>query len=85
MRSKKGGSLHLKDFDTMEPFRKEREKYLDDYNHRRIKSKLKGLPLPNTESKPLKGKCERFSLSNFLGSVPLLPFLFCLFYKGSFS
>ena len=48
--------LYLKDFDTMEQFRKELEEYLDDYNNRRIKSKLKGLPPAKYKEQALKGK-----------------------------
>ncbi len=67
MRSKKSGSLYLKGFDTMEQFREEREEYLDDCNNQRIKSKLKGLPLPNTGSKPLKENRECFFTVQLFG------------------
>lgn len=35
--------LYLKEFNSLEHFRKELEDYIDYYNNRRIKSKLKGL------------------------------------------
>lgn len=35
--------LYLREFDSMEEFRIELEKYIDYYNNKRIKSKLKGL------------------------------------------
>ena len=36
--------LYLQEFDSLEHFRRELEDYLDYYNYRRIKAKLKGLP-----------------------------------------
>ena len=36
--------LYLQNFDSMEHFKKELIAYLDYYNNRRIKAKLKGLP-----------------------------------------
>ena len=48
--------LYLKDFDTMEQFRKELEEYLDYYNNRRIKNKLKGLPPAKYREQALKWK-----------------------------
>ena len=36
--------LYLQDFDSMEHFKEELVLYLDYYNNRRIKAKLKGLP-----------------------------------------
>ena len=36
--------LYLKEFDSMEQFKQELMEYLDYYNNRRIKAKLKGLP-----------------------------------------
>lgn len=48
--------FYLKEFETMEGFRKELEEYLDYYNHRRIKSKLKGLPPAKYREQALKGK-----------------------------
>ncbi|MED1613445.1 IS3 family transposase [Bacillus paranthracis] len=36
--------LYLKEFESMEHFRKELENYIYYYNHKRIKAKLKGLP-----------------------------------------
>ncbi len=35
--------LYLKEFESMEHFKKELAKYIDYYNHRRIKAKLKGM------------------------------------------
>ncbi|MBQ7885710.1 MAG: IS3 family transposase, partial [Clostridia bacterium] len=37
--------LYLQVFDSMEHFKRELVEYLDYYNNRRIKAKLKGLPL----------------------------------------
>ena len=36
--------LYLKEFDSMEQFKQELMEYLDYYNNRRIKAKLRGLP-----------------------------------------
>ena len=36
--------LYLQKFESMEQFKQELEDYLDYYNNRRIKTKLKGLP-----------------------------------------
>ena len=36
--------LYLKEFDSIEQFKQELIEYLDYYNNRRIKAKLKGLP-----------------------------------------
>ena len=36
--------LYLQKFESMEQFKHELEDYLDYYNNRRIKTKLKGLP-----------------------------------------
>ena len=36
--------LYLQEFDSMEHFKQELMEYLDYYNNRRIKAKLKGLP-----------------------------------------
>ena len=36
--------LYLQEFDSMEHFKQQRIEYLDYYNNRRIKAKLKGLP-----------------------------------------
>ena len=36
--------LYLKEFDSIEQFKAELIEYLDYYNNRRIKAKLKGLP-----------------------------------------
>lgn len=35
--------LYLKEFESMEHFREELEDYIDYYNHKRIKVKLKGM------------------------------------------
>ncbi|WP_254456482.1 IS3 family transposase, partial [Eubacterium callanderi] len=36
--------LYMKEFDSMDQFKDELIEYLDYYNNRRIKAKLKGLP-----------------------------------------
>ena len=36
--------LYLKEFDSLDQFKAELIEYLDYYNNRRIKAKLKGLP-----------------------------------------
>lgn len=36
--------LYLQEFDSMDHFKQELMEYLDYYNNRRIKTKLKGLP-----------------------------------------
>ena len=36
--------LYLQEFQSMKHFKLELVEYLDDYNNRRIKAKLKGLP-----------------------------------------
>lgn len=36
--------LYLQEFESVEHFKQELIEYLDDYDHRRIKAKLKGLP-----------------------------------------
>ena len=36
--------LYLKEFESMEHFKRELEDYIHYYNHKRIKTKLKGLP-----------------------------------------
>lgn len=35
--------LYLQEFESMEHFKKELEQYIEYYNHKRIKAKLKGL------------------------------------------
>ena len=35
--------LYLKEFESVEHFKLELEKYIDYYNHKRIKAKLKGM------------------------------------------
>lgn len=35
--------LYLKDFESIEHFKQEFEKYIDYYNYKRIKAKLKGM------------------------------------------
>ena len=44
--------LYLQEFRSTEHFKQELVEYLDDYNNRRIKAKLKGLPPVITDSKP---------------------------------
>lgn len=39
----KSALLYLQEFESMEHFKRELLDYLDDYNNRRIKTKLKGL------------------------------------------
>lgn len=39
----KSGLLYLQEFHSMEEFQIELEKYMDYYNNKRIKAKLKGL------------------------------------------
>jgi putative transposase len=39
----KSESLYLKEFESMEQFKQELETYIHYYNHKRIKTKLKGL------------------------------------------
>ena len=36
--------LYLQDFESVDQFKRELHKYIDYYNNRRIKAKLKGLP-----------------------------------------
>lgn len=35
--------LYLKDFESIEHFKQELENYINSYNHKRIKAKLKGV------------------------------------------
>ncbi len=44
--------LYLKEFESMEQFKQELETYIHYYNYKRIKTKLKGFPLCNTEFNP---------------------------------
>ena len=44
--------LYLREFSSIEEFRVELEKYIDYYNNKRIKNKLKGLSLSNTGFNP---------------------------------
>ena len=63
--------LYLQEFRSMEHFKLELIEYLDYYNNRRIKAKLKGLPPAIPDSKPFR-LLEQFYfriLSNFLGSL----------------
>ena len=64
--------LYLQKFESMEQFKQELVDYLDYYNNRRIKTKLKGLsPASLQETSPY-GFLNNFYLkilSNFLGSV----------------
>lgn len=46
--------LYLQEFQSMEHFKQELIEYLDYYNNRRIKVKLKGLPLLFTDNKPFR-------------------------------
>ena len=67
--------LYLQEFRSMEHFKLELIEYLDYYNNRRIKAKLKGLPpaIPQTAS-PF-GCLNNFYfriLSNFLGSLQIM-------------
>lgn len=41
---------YLKEFNSMAHFKQELENYIEDYNHKRIKAKLKGLIRCNTNS-----------------------------------
>jgi len=44
--------LYLKEFDSLGQFKQERIEYLDYYNNRRIKAKLKGLPCCSQKASP---------------------------------
>ena len=62
--------LYLQEFHSMEHFKQELIEYLDYYNNRRIKAKLKGLPPAILNNKPFRLLeqffCVEF-LSNFWG------------------
>ena len=61
--------LYLQEFESMEHFTLELEKYIYYYNHKRIKTKLKGLS-------PVEYRIQSLLvleyLSNFLGSLQML-------------
>ena len=57
--------LYLQEFKSMEHFKGELLDYLDYYNNRRIKAKLKGLRLQFTDSKPYR-LLKQFLLSNIV-------------------
>jgi transposase InsO family protein len=59
--------LYLQEFDSIDHFKAELIDYLDYYNNRRIKAKLKGLPPVLHRQQAL--KIAYYFLSNFLGSV----------------
>mgnify|MGYP000105016821 CR=1 FL=1 len=64
--------LYLQEFQSMEHFKQELIEYLDYYNNRRIKAKLKGLPPAIHRQQALFGCLNNFCvefLSNFLGSL----------------
>ena len=67
--------LYLQEFESMEHFKSELIEYLDYYNNRRIKAKLKGLP-PTTSLTPSKPrlrshwkKLTQLALSSFIPSA----------------
>ena len=63
--------LYLQEFRSMEHFKLELIEYLDYYNNRRIKAKLKGLPPAIQTASPF-GCLNNFYfklLSNFLGAL----------------
>ncbi len=71
--------LYLKEFDDMDHFKYELERYIEYYNHRRIKRRLKkpepgGIP----DSGP-QGRLTNYLLSNFFGSVQSFTVLFLVF------
>ena len=64
--------LYLQEFRSMEHFKLELIEYLDYYNNRRIKAKLKGLPPAISQTASPFGCLNNFYfkiLSNFLGSL----------------
>ena len=62
--------LYLKEFESMEHFKQELENYINYYNHKRIKAKLKGMsPVQYRTSCPTSSL--KF-MSNFLGQVQYL-------------
>lgn len=46
--------LYLKEFESIAHFKQELSKYIDYYNNKRIKAKLKGLSPVRTELRPKK-------------------------------
>ena len=62
--------LYLQEFESMEHFTLELEKYIYYYNHKRIKTKLKGLSPVEYRDPILISHLEY--LSNFLGSLQML-------------
>ena len=71
--------LYLQKFESMEQFKHELEDYLDYYNNRRIKTKLKGCLQTTSPYGFLNSFYLKF-LSNFLGSVHFLGKLFILYW-----
>lgn len=64
--------LYLQEFESMEHFKRELLDYLDYYNNRRIKAKLKGLPPAFHRQQALSAAQTIFAfkiLSNFWGSL----------------
>ena len=64
--------LYLQEFQSMEHFKQELIEYLDYYNNRRIKAKLKGLAACNSQTASPFGCLNNFYfkiLSNFWGSL----------------
>ena len=62
--------LYLREFDSMEEFRIELERYIDYYNNKRIKAKLKGLsPVQYRIQSPTAALLQ--ILSDFLGAEQL--------------
>ena len=57
--------LYLQEFRSMEHFKLELIEYLDYYNNRRIKAKLKACRLQFTDSKPFQ-LLEQFLLQNIV-------------------
>ncbi len=64
--------LYLQEFQSMEHFKQELVEYLDYYNNRRIKAKLKGLAAYNSQTASPFSCLNNFyfkTLSNFSGSL----------------
>ena len=55
--------LYLQEFDSMDHFKRELIEYLDYYNNRRIKAKLKGLPPAIHRQQTLSAACTIFLLN----------------------
>lgn len=64
--------LYLKEFESVEHFKKELEKYIEYYNMKRIKTKLKMSPV-NTEL-ILPKLPNEITVSNFKGSLQKFGF-----------